>query len=256
VQTAAENQQIPNIVPLRPDVKPIMRAFVATNGAAPAKQALVAAKGEDVVHLLVKGGVPGDLPEIAGIALTEDEATADLIWDRSQHTLDSRIGGRVAEGLKDGDLPAILSKASALAFIKARTADNPVTLSLASGNQTYKRGETVDIGMSGVRLPYLTLFNLPPNGRVEFFWPESQKEAEQDWRQGHFEQSFKVDKPPYGAENMVAILTGEPALALHEALKSMPTAETAGGLAATLRTTLAGKEFQAGVVGIFTTGGE
>ena len=171
VQTAAENQQIPNIVPLRPDVKPIMRAFVPSNGAAPAKEAVAAATGDDVVHLLVRGGVPAGLPEVAGIALTEDEATADLIWDRSKHTLDSRVGGRVAEGLKDGDMPAILSKASALAFIKARTSDNPVALSLASGNQTYKRGESVDIAMTGVRLPYLTLFNLPPNGRVEFFWP-------------------------------------------------------------------------------------
>ena len=256
VQTAAENQQIPNIVPLRPDVKPIMRAFIPSNGAAPAKEAVTAATGDDVVHLLVLGGVPAGLPEVAGIALTEDEAAADLIWDRSKHTLDSRVGGRVAEGLKDGDMPAILSKASALAFIKARTSDNPVALSLASGNQTYKRGELVDITMTGVRLPYLTLFNLPPNGRVEFFWPLDQKETEKDWRQGHFEQSFRVDKPPYGAENMVAILTAEPALALHEALKSMPTAETAGGLAATLRSSLKGKEFQAGVVGIFTTGGD
>jgi hypothetical protein len=199
----------------------------------------------------VLGGVPAGLPEVAGIALTEDEAAADLVWDRSKHTLDSRVGGRVAEGLKDGDMPAILSKASALAFIKARTSDNPVALSLASGNQTYKRGESVDITMTGVRLPYLPLQSAP-QGRVEFFWPLDQKETEKDWRQGHFAQSFRVDKPPYGAENMVAILTAEPALALHEALKSMPTAETAGGLAATLRSSLKGKEFQAGVVGIFT----
>jgi hypothetical protein len=36
----------------------------------------------------------------------------------------------------------------------------------------------------------------------------------------------------------------------------MPTAEKAGGLAATLRTTLADTPFQAGVVGIYTEGGE
>jgi hypothetical protein len=255
VQTQAENQQIPSILPLRADVKPIMRAFLA--GETPAKETPVVAKKADeaIVHLLVRGGVPADLPEITGITLTDDEAAADLIWDRSGHTLDSRVGGRVAENLKDPDMPAILSKASALAFLKARISDSPVTLALASGNQTYKRGETVDIGMSGVRLPYLTLFNLPPNGRVEFFWPLNDKEAQTDWRKGHFEQSFRVDQPPFGAENMVAILTPEPALALHEALKSMPTAEKAGGLAATLRSSLAGKDFQAGVVGIFTTGG-
>ena len=36
----------------------------------------------------------------------------------------------------------------------------------------------------------------------------------------------------------------------------MPTAETAGGLAAMLRSTLADTPFQAGVVGIYTEGGE
>src|SRR5262249_29668587 len=96
VQTQAENQQIPSIVPLRPEVRPIMRSFTAASDLqASPKEALVEAKGADIVHLLVRGGVPAELPEIPGIALTEDEAKADLIWDRSGHTLDSRVGGRV-----------------------------------------------------------------------------------------------------------------------------------------------------------------
>jgi hypothetical protein len=292
VQTEADNQQIPSILPLRADAKPIMRAFSgdagavadAGNGAGEDANANAgkapdtgggAGAGADAgggkapppppppppaadqttVHLLVRGGIPADLPDISGIAITDDEASADLIWDRAGHTLDSRVGGRVAENLRDADMPAILSKASALAFLKARISDSPVTLSLTSGNQTYKVGDTVDIAMSGVRLPYLTLFNLPPDGRVEFFWPLSDKETQTDWRKDHFEQSFKVDQPPFGAENMVAILTPEPALALHAALKAMPTAAKAGGLAAILRSSLAGKDFQAGVVGVFTTGG-
>ena len=64
-------------------------------------------------------------------------------------------------------MPALLSRASALAFLKAQVSASPVALSLPSGNQTYKVGDTVDVEMTGVRLPYLTLFNLPPNGRVE-----------------------------------------------------------------------------------------
>src|SRR5262249_12857293 len=46
VQTQAENQQIPSIVPLRPDVKPIMRSFTAASDLqASPKEALVEAKG-------------------------------------------------------------------------------------------------------------------------------------------------------------------------------------------------------------------
>ena len=58
-----------------------------------------------------------------------------------------------------------------------------------------------------------------------------------------------------GAEHMVAILTDQPATALHEALKSMATADRAGGLAALLRSTLAETPFQAGVLSIYTAAG-
>ena len=56
-------------------------------------------------------------------------------------------------------------------------------------------------------MPYLTLFNLPPDGRVEFFMPANEKETDFDWRGRTMSERFKVDKPPYGAEHMVAILT-------------------------------------------------
>jgi hypothetical protein len=253
VQVQSENQQIPSILPLRPDTKPIMRSVAGSDAPPPP----VAADDKSAaVRLLVRGGVPADLPEVPGIVLTEDEAKADLIWDRAAKTVDHRIGGRVAENVGAEGIAAVLSKWSALAFIKERTGDDPVGLSVASGNQRYKRGEEVRLAMTGERFPYLTLFNLPPDGRVEFFWPENQKEVDTDWRGRDFSQDFRVDRPPFGAEHMVAILTAQPALALHEALKSMPTAEKAGGLAATLRAILGNTPFQAGVVGIYTDGGE
>jgi hypothetical protein len=206
--------------------------------------------------LFVRGDLPSRLPLVPGVALTREEGSADLVWDRAAGTLDHRVGGRVAEHVTDAAMPAILSKWSALAFIKEHTADDPVALSIPSGNRTYRPGETVDLAMTGAHFPYLTLFNLPPDGRVEFFWPLSDTEAGTDWRGRPLSEHFKVDRPPYGAEHIVAVLTPEPALALHAALKSMPTAATAGGLAATLRSALGATKFQAGVVGVYTRGNE
>ena len=249
VQTAAENQQIPGILPLRPDVKPIMRSMRGSEAPAPADNLAA-----ETVKLFVRGGAPADLAPVDGVEVTTDEGAADLIWDPAVGTVDHRIGGRVAESIDTHGIAAVLSKWSALAFLKAHTGNNPVSLSTPTGNQTYSRGDLVEFDMDGARLPYLTLFNLPPNGRVEFFMPANQKEAMTDWRGQHLSERFRVDQPPFGAEHMVAILTAEPALALHEALKSMPTATEASGLAAALRATLAGTEFQAGVVGIYTEG--
>jgi hypothetical protein len=138
-------------------------------------------------------------------------------------------------------------------------ADSPVSLSLASGNQTYKIKDVVQFDLKGVRLPYLTLFNMPPDGKVEFLWPSKDKEVKADFRNADFNAviggGLAVKDPPFGTETLVAIFTAEPAVALQAALKSMPTAATAGGLAATLRSSLADKDFQAGVVNVFTTGG-
>lgn len=247
VEAEAENQQQPGILPIRPEDKPIMRSM--TGGETPA-----AAPEMAPVRLLIRGDLPARVPLVPGVQLTTDEGRADLIWDRAAGTVDHRIGGRVAEHVDDENIVAVLSKWSALAFIKAGTSADPVALSVPTGSQTYRPGDVVAFAMSGARLPYLTLFNLPPDGRVEFFWPLSEQEVGADWRGRPFSEKFRVDQPPYGAEHIVAILTAEPALALHAALKSMPTAGTAGGLAATLRTVLGKTPFQAGVVGVYTEG--
>ena len=80
VQTEAENQQIPNIVPLRPDVKPIMRAFSAGDVSGAAKEQPVAPKKEEedsIVHLLVRGGLPVLDPAIEQPVHDEVRVAAD-----------------------------------------------------------------------------------------------------------------------------------------------------------------------------------
>jgi hypothetical protein len=248
VEAETENQQQPGIEPLSPVDRPLMRAVAGAKAAVPAEP--------PPLTLFIRGDVPARLPLVAGVALTSDEASADLIWDRTIGTVAHRIGGMVAEHVTDAAMPAILSKWSALAFVKERTAADPVALSIPSGSQAYRAGDRVDLAMKGTRLPYLTLFNLPPDGRVEFFWPLDDEEAATDWRGRPFAEHFRVAEPPYGAEHIVAVLTAEPATGLHAALKSMPDAASAGGLAATLRSLLAGQQFQAGVAGIYTRGKE
>jgi len=249
VEAQAENQQQPGIEPLRPVDRPIMRALAGT--ATPAQAAETAP-----LTLFIRGDIPARLPLVPGVVLTREEGEADLIWDRAAGIVEHRIGGRVAEHVEDAAMPAILSKWSALAFIKERMAADPVALAVPSGGKVYHPGDSVDLAMTGERLPYLTLFNLPPDGRVEFFWPLSDKEATTDWRGRPFAEHFRVDRPPYGAEHIVAVLTAEPASALHAALKAMPNAASAGGLAATLRGLLGTTDFQAGLVSVYTKGTE
>ncbi|MHA1157298.1 MAG: caspase family protein [Alphaproteobacteria bacterium] len=252
VQAESENQQIPSVYPLSPDARPVMPSGLYRPGAAADVAEAAPPHDPDEVRLHVLGA--SATVNLPGIRVVDDEAEADLIWNHGTGTVDHRIGGRVAEAVGVDQIAAVLSKWAALAFIKGRASDDPVALSLPSGNQTYQIGDVIEFAMEGARKPHLTLFNLPPNGRVELFIPSSTIEAQRDWRGRRLAEQFQVTRPPFGAEHMIAILTDQPALALHAALQSMPTAETAGGLSAALRTVLRDMPFQAGVTAIYTSG--
>ena len=250
VEAIAENQQVPGILPLRPGARPVMRSVAGAVAAA----AVPAAPAEAAtVAVFVRGGAA--LPAVDGVVAVGTEADADLVYDPAAGTVDHRVGGRVANGVTAATLPAVLSKWSALAFLKAAGSGAPAALTVPSGNHTYREGDIVAVALDGVRLPYLTLFNLPPDGKVELFIPADAAETSRDWRGDRLAERFRVDRPPYGAEHLVAILTAEPAVALHAALRSMPTAEAAGGLAGVLRTTLAATPFQGGNARVYTEGG-
>lgn len=258
VTAQSENQQVPSLLPLHADQRPIMRSVAGSPSGPrlpPAPVQTAQGPGSALLKFFVAGGAPAGLPAIPGLALTANANDADLVWDRRTGTVDHRVGGRVAEGVTERNISGVLSKWTTLAFIKAATAASPISFQLATGNQTYTLGTTVQVVMSGAQYPYLTLFSMPPDGSVDFFLPGKPDDLKVDWRTRPFSEQFKVDHPPYGAEHMVAILTEKPVPALAEALRQMKTPERGAGLAAILVQTLAGVPFQAGIVGIYTSGG-
>ena len=95
------------------------------------------------------------------------------------------------------------------------------------------RGRSGGGEIAGAKYPHLTLFNLSPDGRVEFYVPE----------------------PPYGAEHMVAIFSKNDLSDLHAALASMTTPERAQALRPLLEETLKGNDVQIGVIDIYTGAG-
>ena len=272
VQSQAEGQQTPQISPLRPEDIPLFRKIAVEAGpAATAKPdgQTAAATGTSTVKpaetpasadagklkLFIEGAPEPQLAMMTDVVVTKDVGSADLIWKRSSGVVEHRIGGPVAEDIASfADIQPVLGKWVALGFLKHNAGENPATLKVKSGDQTYHRGERVHVEMTPTALPYLTMFNLPPNGRVEFFLPASAREAEVDYRERTFSERFEVKDPPFGAEHLVAILTEEPMPGLHAALKAMPTADKARGLGAALRSLLEGKKFQVGIAAIYTSG--
>ena len=210
--------------------------------------------GADQLRVALEGGSPDLLRGIPHITVVTNKADADVIWEAATGRVEHVVGGLVAENVQARQLPYVLGKWSALKWLNGIATNDPIVASLPRGQQRYAVGETVELVVKGARYPYLTMFNLPPNGRVEFFIPSPRnpREATQDWRKRIIHEKFKVTSPPYGAEHMVAVFSDTVLRDLHASLATMTTPERATGLRNTLMETLTGLKFQVGIVNIYT----
>jgi hypothetical protein len=107
----------------------------------------------------------------------------------------------------------------------------PINISLREGDGIHKQGETlhfsIEPGDYEEGLKALTLFNLAGDGTLQFMYPLVE-----------YGDSYKINKlpyklpplkvmPPFGSDNLVAILCRKPAYELHKLLKynKIPTIE-------------------------------
>jgi len=198
----------------------------------------------------------GEGPQrVDGAVVVPDEAGADLVYDIGQRTVEKRVAGIVAENVAPEGLPGIVAKWRAIAFLTAAAGPRVLPFEVTSGPQTYARGEKLKVELGQAQNPFLTLFNLPPNGRVEFLYPRSASELNEDWRNNRFSLALQVKEPPFGAEHLVAILSDQPLRELHTALQGLSSPEAAVELPALLRNAVSGQPIAIGIASIFTSSG-
>jgi hypothetical protein len=252
VHAQVESQQTPQVLPLRARSVQLMTLREA-------KAPLPAPAGLDELKLkvAVEGGDGAAFADLPFVTVVADKTEADLVWSVPKGTVEHVIGGVVAEKMDATSIKGVVSKWAALKWLKQQAALDPAEASLASGNQRYAVGDLVDIEMQGAKYPHLTMFNLPPDGHVEFFIPDPQKPADatKDWSHETIHEKFKVDKPPYGAEHMVAIFSKDELPDLNAALQSMTTPQRSEALRPVLEQALSGKDVQIGIIDIYTGAG-
>lgn len=260
VASWVESQQTPQVVPLRPErvalfpVDPNAASKFIVASAETGTTGILREAEQDPLKVAVEGGEAAPAEGIAFSEVVADKADADLIWYRAEGKVEHRLGGEVASGVDEATIKPIIAKFAALKWLKANAALDPVSAGLTTGDKRYPPGETIEIAIEGAKQPFLSMFNMPPDGRVEYFYPSPSNpdEAEKDWRNNTLKERFKVDHPPYGAEHIVAIFTDRPLPELHAVLAAMKTAQDASGLQLVLEQVLAKRPFQAGVIDIYT----
>ncbi|MBK5197050.1 MAG: caspase family protein [Methyloceanibacter sp.] len=259
VHSLVESQQTPQVLPLR--ARSV--ALVTLRGGGGQAGAPAGAQGEAPadegalkLKLAVEGGDASAVADLPFVTVVADKAQADLIWS-ADGKVEHVVGGVVAENVDAQGIKGVVSKWAALKWLNHQAALSPIPAKLVGGNQRYAIGDVVEVEIEGAKYPHLTLFNLPPDGRVEFYVPDPGKpgDATKDWSREPMHETFKVDKPPYGAEHMVAIFSKNDLPDLHAALSSMTTPQRAEALRPMLEEALRGEEAQIGIIDIYTGAG-
>jgi hypothetical protein len=252
VHAQVESQQTPQVLPLR------ARSVALLTLHETARPTATSADAEDLkLKVAVEGGDGTAFADLPYAVVVADKAQADLVWSVPQGKVEHVVGGVVAENVDAASIKGVVSKWAALKWLKHQAALDPAAASLTTGNQRYAIGERVKVEMKGAKYPHLTMFNLPPDGHVEFFIPDPNRPAEaaKDWSRETIREEFKVDRPPYGAEHMVAIFSKDDLPELHAALQSMTTPQRSEALRPLLEQALSGKDVQIGVIDIYTGAG-
>jgi hypothetical protein len=254
VQQRTESQQLPQSFP------PVSRGIPLFDerkaGSGPSLQAVEASEASAAAALLTlafRGG--GGPPSVPGARIVASEAEADLVYDVAARTVEKRVAGVVAEDVAPEALGGIVAKWRALAVLKAASGRGVVPFEVASGPRTYSKGEKLTVELPEAPRSFMTLFNLPPNGEVEFLYPASESERNTDWQGKSFSLPLQVRDPPFGAEHLVAILSDRPLDELQAALKGLQGADAAATLPDVLRNAFEGVSVTIGIADIFTSAG-
>ena len=247
VHQLVESQQTPQVLPVRAG----REAIIESAKSIPEQQASPDADSLPVAVIDGTSDVPSKVP---GVKTVADISQSEIFWNVSTGVVEHIVGGPVALGVNERTVVPVLGKWATIKWLQNHGSGAPGKFILHSGNQTYKPGQEISLSFEGAELPYVTLFNLAPDGRVEFF--VEPEEVNVDWRGRKADWTFRPDKPPFGAEHLIALFTEQPLTELHSALQGMKTADLAVPLRGTVERALEGRKFQFSMISIYTAAGD
>ncbi len=259
VRMHVENQQSPQITPVRTAGVPMFPTLVANAagsvGRIPQTGSLDGSeRSVGVLRVAVVGGDFSLIGKVRGVAEAKDVKQADIIWDIKKGIVRHSVGGVVAESIDTASIKPVLMKWVVLKELKSQSLIEPLKVDLIKGNHRYRRLEVVEVAVSDIKYPHITVFNLPPDGKVEYLQPllDNQKAAKKDWRGRTYFKKFRVANPPYGAEHLIVIYSPEVLSGLHSVLSQMKVPEDTKALQSVLKKALGKQKFQVGILSIYT----
>jgi len=247
VRTRSEGRQLPQMTPRGSPVEIALRVGTADQ---PQTGAL---------RIAVLGDfAPADLSaRLRNVAL-DTASRAELIWDTASGEVISSGGDIVARLDRGPDFQgfqAIVDKWLLLADLRNLAETKPLQLRLTPDDGLYRNGARATFHLSGHDYPFLTLFNVAADGRLQFIapWPQSPQPVYRGLITPGQPLVFPLEVgPPFGVDHLVAIASETPADALNEALLHYDGKNAASQLSVLIPKLLGGATYQLGYIGLYT----
>jgi len=223
VTVYTEQQQIPKLLPRGDNKSLFTLAEVSHSSIAPLSE----------IAITVQNGVaPQALKHIRHVSTYQ---MADLLFEINNQQTDvfNNAGDKITSLPTDGEVSRwqrVIDKERLLKALETQfdMRLKPIHITLKEGNGLHKKGERLNFsikpGDNNENLNALTLFNLAGNGELQFLYPLT--EYADPLVIDHFPYRLfppLVVAPPFGGDDLVAVLCSQPATDLHNLLeKSQP----------------------------------
>ena len=141
----------------------------------------------------------------------------DLIWDPASHDVIA-WGDVIAYRVDPSDLSSIIDRAAAIRELKSMATKVPQSLKVMPDDSLHRRGDLVQLGVSDVAGRALVLFNIAGDGTVQQLYPIASDPSVIEARDFRFPVRVRE---PFGGDQLVAITSQQPMLALEQALQQL-----------------------------------
>ncbi|HQA25086.1 MAG TPA: caspase family protein [Candidatus Competibacteraceae bacterium] len=214
-------------------------------------------------------------PLLGQAKTTDDNQTADAIWDIGREKIFSQLGDVVYDGhqttrafsrannppLAPSNGPVeiayatpVFDKLMVVERIKKLSEAVSPTIALKPNDRLHHAGEQVTLEISGQQYPYFTLFNIASDGTINNLYPLKEGDIN-DSLEIQLDKPYTLPlnvEPPYGNDHFVVIFSEKALVDLHKELQGMNGRQNANQIEAALNRHLQGVKYQIGIHSVFT----
>ena len=231
----------PQAQPPKPVSKPVLSPSASGMVSAPTGPIQIAVTDDQAAHF---NGIVATAP----FSVVSHNAHPDLVWDASSG--DALASGDViAHNVEKADISSVIDRMAAIRSLKLLAARGPQDIRILPGDDVHNKGSRIEIEVGSVAQRSLVIINIAGNGTIQLLYPlGSDPRVLSD---SVYRLPLQV-REPFGADQIVAISSGQPMAALENAIRQLDRQRAPMKLVDAINKSISSGAL-VGLAGLFTT---